>query len=328
MNNRGRLLVAFAAGVPALALPFFVLAQPRDKIYRIGILRSDTPEAAKPQMDAFMQGLRQLGYVEAKNVMFEYRYAEGVLDRLPAMAASLVQQKVDLIFVNNTPPALAAKQATTTIPIVFGAVASPIERGLVASLARPGGNITGTTNITADLSAKRLQILKEVFPKTSRIAVVNSNQGTTLQFTEVQRAAHISGLDVITIELLRREDFEQQYALMRQGRADALYPLDNPINGQLRHLLVEFAAKYRLPVIYGSAHYPEAGGLMSYGADVIALFRRAATYVDRILRGAKPADLPVEQPAKFELVVNMKLAKNLGFKFPNSVLARADKVIE
>ncbi len=279
-------------------------------------------------MDALIQGLRQLGYVEAKNVTFEYRYAESVFDRLPAMAAELVQQKVDLIFVNNTPPALAAKHATATIPIVFGAVASPVERGLVASLARPGGNITGTTNITGDLSAKRLQIVKEVFPKTSRIAVVNSNQGTTLQFREVQRAAHTSGLHVTTIELSRRQDFEQQYALMRDRRADALYPLDNPINGQLRHLLVEFAAKYRLPAIYGSAQYPEAGGLMSYGADITANFRRAATYVDRILKGAKPADLPVEQPSKFELVVNIELAKNLGFRFPTSVLARADRVIE
>jgi putative ABC transport system substrate-binding protein len=326
MNNRRGLLVALGAGV--LASPIILLAQQRDKVYRIGVLRSDTPAAAKPQMDAFMQGLRELGYVENKNVVFERRYAEGMFDRLPAMAAELVQQKVDLIFVNNTPPALAAKQATATIPIVFAAVGSPIENGVVASLARPGGNITGTTNIATILTGKRLQILREVFPKTSRIAVLNSKTVSPFQFEEVQRAAKVIGLDVLPIELRRREEFEQQIALMRKGRADALYPLDNPINGQLRSLLAEFASQYRLPVIFGSIQYVDAGGLMSYGADLNGNFYRAATYVDKILKGTKPADLPVEQPTKFELAINMKTAKALGITIPQSILVRADRVIE
>jgi putative ABC transport system substrate-binding protein len=317
MNNRRKLLVALGAG--ALASPLGTLAQQRAKVYRIGILFSTTPVAAKPQVDAFMQGLQELGYIEHKNVTFEHRYAEGLFERLPVMANELVQQKVDLILVNNTPPAQAAKQATATIPIVFAGVASPIERGLVASLARPGGNITGTTNVAAELTGKRLQILKDVFPKTARIAVVNSDQGTTPQFAEVQRAAKVISMDVLPIELRRRDEFEQQFARFRKGHADALYPLHNPINGQLRNLLVEFAAKYQLPAIYGDDLYTEVGGLMSYGVDAKANFRRAATYVDKILKGAKPADLPVEQPMRFELVVNMKTANAFGITIPPTV---------
>ncbi len=325
-SARRKLLVAGAA-LSTFASPFAALAQQREKVYRIGILFSITPATAKPQVDAFMLGLQELGYIENKNVVFERRYAEGVFERLPTLAAEFVQLKVDLIFVNNTPPALAAKQATATIPIVFAAVASPVETGLVASFARPGGNITGTTNIAAELSGKRLQLLKDVFPKTSRIAVANSNQGSTRQFADVRKASAEFSMDLLPIELLGRDEFEKQIALMREWRADALYPLDNPINSQLRNLLVEFAAKYRLPAIYGNSFYTEAGGLMSYGVDPKANYRRAATYVDKIFKGAKPAELPVERPTKLELVVNMQTARELGVKFPNAVLARADRVI-
>jgi len=326
MNNRRKLLIALGG---ALVSPRAVPAQQRDKVYRIGILFSNTPASAKPQIDAFLQGLQELGYVEKKNVVFEYRYAEGHFDRLPAMAAELVEHKVDLIFVNNTPPALAAKQATASLPIVFGAVASPVENGVVASLARPGGNITGATNIASELSGMRLQLLKEAFPKISCIAVVNSKGAVSAkQLAEVEDSAKVLGLNVIQIELLRREDFQAQISLMRQGRADALYPLDNATNGQLRQLLTEFALQYRLPVIYGSRQYVDAGGLMSYGMDTILNFRRAATYVDKILKGTKPADLPVERPTKLELLINMKTAKALGITIPNSILARADQVIE
>ena len=327
MNNRRKLIFSLGAG--ALATTFNSFAQPRDKVYRIGILFSNAAASAKWQVDVFIQALQEFGYVENKNILFEHRYAEGNFERLPAMAAELVQLKVDVIFVNNTPPALAAKQATSSIPIVFAGVASPVENGVVASLARPGHNITGTSNITTELTGKRLQILKEAFPKTVRIAVINSIQPVSdLQFSAVQSEAKKLGMDILRIELRRREDFEQQYEQVRKGRADALYPLDNAINNQLRNLLVDFASQYQLPVIYGSKQYVDAGGLMSYGADLLANYRRGAAFVDKILNGAKPADLPVERPTKFELVINMKTAKALGMKISNSILVQATNVIE
>jgi len=327
MNNRRKLIFSLGAG--ALATTFDSFAQPRDKVYRIGILFSNAAASAKWQVDVFIQALQEFGYVENKNILFEHRYAEGNFERLPAMAAELVQLKVDVIFVNNTPPALAAKQATSSIPIVFAGVASPVENGVIASLARPGHNITGTSNITTELTGKRLQILKETFPKTVRIAVINSIQPVSdLQFSAVQSEAKKLGMDILRIELRRREDFEQQYEQVRKGRADALYPLDNAINNQLRNLLVDFASQYQLPVIYGSKQYVDAGGLMSYGADLLANYRRGAAFVDKILNGAKPADLPVERPTKFELVINMKTAKALGMKISNSILVQATNVIE
>ena len=327
MNNRRKLIFSLGAG--ALATTFDSFAQPRDKVYRIGILFSNAAASAKWQVDVFIQALQEFGYVENKNILFEHRYAEGNFERLPPMAAELVQLKVDVIFVNNTPPALAAKQATSSIPIVFAGVASPVENGVVASLARPGHNITGTSNITTELTGKRLQILKEAFPKTVRIAVINSIQPVSdLQFSAVQSEAKKLGMDILRIELRRREDFEQQYEQVRKGRADALYPLDNAINNQLRNLLVDFASQYQLPVIYGSKQYVDAGGLMSYGADLLANYRRGAAFVDKILNGAKPADLPVERPTKFELVINMKTAKALGMKISNSILVQATNVIE
>jgi putative ABC transport system substrate-binding protein len=329
INDYRRRWLLGSALLPALASPFAALAQQRDRVFRIGILFSSTPASAKPQVDPFLQGLQELGYVEGKNVVFEYRYAEGIFERLPTLAAELVQLKPDVIFVNNTPPALAAKQATTTIPIVFAAVASPVEYKVIASFARPGGNLTGGTNIATELTGKRLQILTDVFPRISRIAVVNYIPGVSaVQFAEVQREAKILGLDILRIEVRRREDFEQQITLIRNAGADAMYPLENAINGQLRNLITEFAAQSRLPAIYGSRQFVIAGGLMSYGTDLDATFRRAATYVDRILKGAKPADLPVERPTRFELLLNMKTARELGIKFPASILARADKVYD
>jgi len=301
-------------------------AQQPQKVYRIGILRSDTAASANQQIEIFTQSLRELGYIERKNVLFERRFAEGILERLPALAADLVQQNLDVILVNNTPPAVAAKKATDTIPIVFTVVADPIGNGLAASLPRPGSNVTGTTNISIELTGKRLQLLKEAFPKTSRLAIFNSSQ-SALQLAEVQRAAKAVGIETLPLELLRRDDFEAQFTLLRNSRANSMYPLDNPINFNLRDLLVEFAVRYRLPVIFGSRPYAESGGLMSYGADLIANYRRAATFVDKILKGARPAELPIEQPKKFEFVINLNTAKQIGFTIPLTVLAQADKVI-
>ena len=325
MKKAGVLSILFL--VVLLAVVAIAEAQKQQKVYRVGILRSDTAASANQQIEVFTEALRELGYVEQKNVLFERRFAEGILERLPSLAAELIQQEVDLILVNNTPPALAAKQATKTIPIVFTVVADPIGNGLAASLARPGANKTGTTNIGVELTGKRLQLLKEAFPKTSRIGIFNASQ-SPVQLAEVQRAAKPLGMDVLPVELLRRDDFEPQFALLRNWRANSMYPLDNPINFNLRDLLVEFAATYRLPVIFGSKPYAEAGGLMSYGADLTANYRRAATFVDKILKGARPADLPIERPMKFELVINLKTAKQIGLTIPPNVLVRADKVIK
>jgi putative ABC transport system substrate-binding protein len=313
-----------------LALCSSAEAQQAKKIPRIGFLSPDAPDAAafRPRIDAFRQGFRDLGYVEGKNIIIEYRWAEGRAERLPDLAAELVSLKPDLIFTSSPQGAVAAKKATTTIPIVFVGVGDPVGLGLVASLAQPGGNVTGLTNFVVDLSGKRLEVLKESVPKISPVAVLwNSlNPGNALALKETEIAAQRFAIKLLVLEVRSPNDFDGAFQAATSGRAQALFPLPDPlITTQLRRIL-DFAAKNRLPGMYAGG-FAEAGGLMSYSPDNRAMFRRGATYVDKILKGAKPADLPVEQPMKIEFVINLKTAKQIGLTIPPNVLARANKVI-
>ena len=320
--------VVIALGAGSLA-PLVSFAQPQQKVYRVGTLSTSSAASSGHLFDAFAQGLRDLGYVEGKNIVIERRFAEGNIDRLPALAAELVQLKVDVILAGNTPSVQAARQVAGTLPIVFASPADPVGSGFVATLARPGGNITGASVLSPELSAKRLEILKEAFPKISRIAVFGTDEpSVALQFPQIKRAAKVLRVEVLSVELQRREDFEQTAALLRKWRADSMYVIETPLNFYHRKLTAELASRLRLPAVVPGLEYVEAGGLMSYGVSYVAQNRRAATFVDKILKGAKPADLPVEQPTTFELAINMKTAKALGVKFPNSILVRATKVIE
>ncbi len=319
-----RLIVILALGI--LLAPLAADAQQAAKVWRIGILAN----VPGPHWDAFRQGLRQLGYVEGQNIALENRWGEGRFDRLPALVGELVRLRVDLIVTAGTPAARAAKEATTTIPIVAVTVGDPVGTGLVASLARPGGNLTGLSDITVDLSAKRLEFLKEVVPTAFRIAVLWNPAHPTnpLQLRETQVAAHALGMTLQSLEVRGSDELERTFAAMRREHAGALVVLADPVMLLHRGRLADLAAKNRLPTMYPFREYVDAGGLMSYGPSFSDLFRRAATLVDKILKGAKPADLPVEQPTKFELVINLKTAKALGLTIPQSVLIRADEVIQ
>ena len=324
MITRRRAVIALGAG--AFTAPLAAFAQ-QQKVYHIGILTPGSP--LNTSRSVFMDALRELGYVEGKHVVFEHRFAEGKLERLPALAAELVQKPLDVIYSSGTPSTLAAMKATSVIPIVFSTVGDPVGSGIVSSLARPSGNVTGTSVLAAELTAKRLQLFKEAFPKISRLAVlVASEPQVAAQFAEVQRAAMILGIGIVSIEVRRREDFNQVIAQLRKWRADSIYVTANNQNYLNRKLLADFAMEMRLPSTVPVREFTEAGGLMSYGPSYEASYRRAAIYIDKILKGAKPADLPVEQPTTFEFVINMKTAKSLGLKFPNVVMLRADKVIE
>ena len=330
VNTRRKTLAAL--GVAALANTFNVLAQvpakATEKLWRVGILANLNP--ADPLISAFTQGLQDLGYVEGRNLVIVRRVVErgGNLD---ALAAELMQERPDLVFAPNTLTARAAKKVAGTIPIVFSVVGDPIGVGFAASLARPGGSMTGTTNIPHDLSAKRLQLLKEAVPKITRVALLNPKDTGAVsqkQVDEVERAAKILGIELFSTSIGRREDFEPVAAHLRKWRADALYVTSSPSNTNNRQLLAAFAATVRLPAMYADRGYAEAGGLISYGPSQAGLYRRAAYYVDRIFKGAKPADLPVEQPTRFELFINGKTAKALGLKIPYPLLITAEKVIE
>jgi putative ABC transport system substrate-binding protein len=301
-------------------------AQQAKKVFRIGYLSSAVNAV---RIEAFKQGLRELGYVEGKNIVIEWRSAEENLDRLPALADELVRLKVDVIFAETTPAVQATKKATTTVPIVTVS-GDPVRFGFVASLARPGGNITGLANLTPELVGKRLSLLKEVVPRVSRVAVLFNpdSPGAALRMRETEAAAPSLGIKLQPVEARGPNDLEHAFSAMKKERAGALIPLTSPLMGEQRKQIVELAAKNRLPAMYDSREFSEAGGLMSYGAMLADLDRRAATYVDKILKGAKPADLPVEQPKKFELIVNLKTAKQIGLPIPPNVLARADKVIK
>ena len=302
-------------------------AQQAGKVPRIGILApgsSALPTSA--YHDSFRQGLRELGYIEGRNIFIEIRYAEGKQNRLSDIATELVKLKVDVIVTATRPGVLAAKNATSAIPIVFAAMGDPVRAGLVSSLARPGGNITGLSIIETQLFGKRLELLKETSPKITRIAQFRdaTSPGTE---SEMQATASVLGLQLQSLELGSAKDFDAAFEAILKERAQALTATANPVISINQQRIVAFAAKNRLPAIYPYSESIDAGGLMFYGVSFSDLFRRAATYVDKILKGAKPADLPVEQPTKFEFVINLKTAKQIGLTIPPNVLARADKVI-
>jgi putative ABC transport system substrate-binding protein len=330
VTTRREFIGTVAGGL--LAAPFAAEAQQAAKVARIGYLAGNL--AAFPHLpEAFRQGLRDLGYVEGRNVVIEYRDAEGKYDRLPALAAELVALKVDVILAGGTPQALAAKQATGTIPIVFAGVSDPVTSGLVASLARPGGNVTGLATLVPELVGKCLEQLKQAVPGVSRVAVL-WHPGVTGERTakdvlkRAEVAARALGVRPLFVEARGPEDFDRAFSDMTRARAGALTALPSVMFILERRRLVDLAAKNRLPAVYPWRDFVDAGGLMSYGPNIADLFRRAATYVDKILKGAKPADLPVEQPTKFELVINLKTAKALGLTIPQSLLQRADEVIQ
>ena len=324
---------AFVGGsVALLAAPLAARAQQTGKVWRIGYLRLGfrPMSGSLPTVDAFIQGLRDLGYVDGQNLALEIRYAEGRTERFPALAAELVRLKVDALVVESTPAALAAKQASTTIPTVMLAVSDPVGVKLVDSLAHPGGNVTGLSILAPELSAKRLDLLKQTLPKVSRVAVLwnSANQGMRLRFRETQAAAPALGVSLQPVTVQSPDDFDTVFAAMVTDRPESLLVLADTVTSANSSRIIEFAAKNRLPAIYEAKNFVDAGGLMSYGVDFTDHYRRAATYVDKILKGAKPADLPVEQPIKFEFVINLKTAKALRLTLPPSLLLRADQVIE
>ena len=315
----------FALGVSAQA-------QQPAKVPRIGYLTNESLSALSARTEAFRQGLRELGYVEGKNIVIEWRDAEGKLDRLNELAVELVRLRVDVIVTAGGLATRSAKEATMTIPIVMTQERDPVSSGFIASLARPGGNITGLSRLAPELSGKQLELLKEIIPRLFRVAVLVSLTQSSLTRTqtlkEIEVAAGALGVKLQYLDVQSLKDIEAAFRAARKSRADAvLWLVSGPIGGTHRPRIGELAVQSRLPAIYEQAEYVEAGGLMSYGVSFTDLDRRAATYVDKILKGAKPADLPVEQPKKFEFIINLKAAKQIGLTIPPNVLARADKVI-
>ncbi len=311
-----------------LSIAPFALAQQAKKVLRIGFLFYGS-SGPSPELEAFRQGLRELGYIEGQNIAIEYRFASGRVEQLPELAAELVRLKLDVIVTPATPASLAAKQATSTIPIVFAAVADAVGAGLIANIARPGGNVTGLTSISAELGGKRLELLREVAPKASRVAVLYNpaDRANVLVLKELQESAPALGLTLQPLEVRGAGEFEGAFAAMTRQRAHALFGAAGILTFEHRKAVVDLAAKSRIPAMWGHRQFVEAGGLMSYAVNFYDQIRRTATYVDKILKGRKPADLPVEQPMKFELVINLKTAKQVGVTIPPNVLARADEVI-
>lgn len=306
-------------------------AQPRKKVPRIGyVSQSGNPHTPGPQIEGFRQGLRDLGYLEGDTILVEYRYIEGRLERIPSLVAELVELKVDVLVVSPLTAVRAAKHATRTIPIIIVATFDPVATGIVSSLAQPGGNITGLTRLTRDLSGKRLELLQEAAPRISRIGILGDAEapGPAIAFKQYEAAARVLKLQIQALDVRGPSpDWEGVFQLAVDRRADALIPVSGILLNRNSKRVAELSIKNRLPSMHEAAHFVNDGGLMSYSASDVEQFRRAATYVDRILKGAKPADLPVEQPTKFELVINLKTAKLIGLTIPPYVLARADKVI-
>ena len=320
-----RKIVIWLLTAALLSTAPFVEAQQAKKVPRIGYLFT----GLLPPKE-FLQALHELGYIEGKNIAVEFRAAEGREERLPALAAVLVSLNVDVIVAPGTAPAQAARQATKTIPIVYTGGADPVAIGLVASLARPGGNVTGISNLSRELTGKRLELLKETFPKASVVAVLTRgvNPVTTELLKDMEVAAKSLRLQLQILEVRGPNDFDKAFSAINKERPGALIELPSPLFHSNRKRIVEFAAKSRLPSIFHSRDFVDAGGLMCYGENNADLLRRVAYYVDRILKGTKPADLPVEQPTKFEMIINLKTAKQIGVTIPPNVLARADKVIK
>jgi putative ABC transport system substrate-binding protein len=312
-----------------LALPFPAQAQQPTKIPRIGYLTAGFLSAQSARIEAFRQGLRELGYAEGKNIFIEYRQAEGKFDRLPALAAELVRHKVDIIISGGPTVTRAAKESTTTIPIVMVQDSDPVGSGFVASLARPGGNITGLSTLAPELSGKRLELLKETVPKLSRVAVLgdSTEPANAQSLKEIELATKAFRVKLQYVDVLSSKDIEPAFRAASKGRADGVLLLASAVYTPHRKEVADLAVKSRLPAIYISSEYVEDGGLMAYGVSFIDLYRRAATYVDKILKGRTPQDLPVEQPMRFEFVINLIAAKKIGLTIPPNVLVRADRVI-
>jgi putative ABC transport system substrate-binding protein len=332
MMNRRRFLLTSLAG-PVLAAPLAVEAQRPGKVYRIGYLTVPSRETAQGVANAFQLGLRDLGWIEGRNVVVDYRFADSNVDRLPDLAAELVRLRADVIVAGANAAVIAAKNATPTIPIVMFLAIDPVAAGLVASLAQPGRNVTGLT-VTAgrEIYGKQLQLLKDAFPRISRVAIL-VNQATpsyarALALQEIDIATQALGLQRTTIEIRDPAEFDNAFEAMTTAHLDAIFVPADSMFYQHRVRLAGLAAKTRLPAMWGLREYAEAGGLLAYATDLNDLARRAATFVDKILKGAKPADLPVEQPTKFEMIINVKTAKALGLTIPPSLLARADQVIQ
>ena len=325
MNTRRKLIVVIGSG--ALALPFAALAQQATRMARVGVLLFSTPESDR-NLPAFREGLRQLGYVEGRNIVLEYRFAESKAERLPALAAELVKLQPNVIFVLGGDVAPFARAATATIPVVMAVSVDPVQTHLVASLARPGGNMTGVTFVSSDLAAKRLQYLKEIAPGISRIGVLWNPNHIDPEYRETQIAGRKLGLQVQSLEVRAPADFDGAFTAASAGRVEAIVVVSARLMEVARQRIADLAGKHRILLVSGWGPWAEGGALLSYGPDLNAVVGRTAGYVDKILKGAKPADLPVEQPTKFELVINSKTAKSLGLTIPQSLLISADKVIE
>jgi putative ABC transport system substrate-binding protein len=325
--NRRELVALLCSA--AVAWPVAARAQQAAKLPIVGFFGPNTHSAASEWVAALVQRLRELGWIDARNVAIEYRWAEGRAERFAEIAAEFVRLKVAVIVTSGTPAVVASKQATSVIPIVFATAGDPVSTGLVASLARPGGNVTGMATLANELAGKRLELLREVVPGLRRLAIMGNvgNPFTVLELGEVQAAARTLGLEVDTLEIRRAQDIAPAFEALK-SRVDALYVCTDGLANTNRIRINTSALGERLPTMHGSRDYVEAGGLMSYGPNFPDLFRRAADYVDKILRGAKPGDIPVEQPTKFDLVVNLTTAKALGLTLPPTLLARADEVIE
>jgi putative tryptophan/tyrosine transport system substrate-binding protein len=326
MRRRDFIRVIAGLGV---AWPLAIRAQtPAGKIYRLGILQPAKPP--EPLVDALIERLKELGYREGRNIVYEYRWAEGKLDRFPELAKQLVDLKVDVITVFTTPGAIAAKNATKTIPIVFGGVGDPVGAGVVPSLSHPGGNITGISILATELSAKRLEILKEIVPNAAPVAMFwnDTNPGMVLRAREAENAADKLKLNLQSIGVHDLISFDVAFGKINDNQFNALLTLVDPFTREHRQRIVDFAARRRLPAIYESREFVDAGGLVSYGPSLPAVQRRVADYLNMIFKGSKPSDLPVEQPTKFELVINLKTARELGLTIPPTVLERADELID
>jgi putative ABC transport system substrate-binding protein len=330
MTRRSFIALLGGAAAASILPPPAAQAQRAGKVWRLGVLEVISPAMNAANYDALRKGLRDLGYVEGRNLTIEYRSADGRTERFPELAAELVSLKVDAIVTRGTLAVLAAKNATATIPIVMAAIGEPLLTGVVASLARPGGNVTGLSAFTLDLLAKRVEILREAVPGLTRIAFLHNmaNPIARPQWEVLAPAAPALGIELRLLDVRNREDLERAFATAVAERVDALVIGNDTVTQTNRRQVVELAARHRLPAMYLAREFVDAGGLMTYGASYSDLYRRAATFVDKILKGAKPADLPVEQPTRFELVVNLKTAKALGVVISEAFLLRADEVIE
>jgi putative tryptophan/tyrosine transport system substrate-binding protein len=322
---RGTTRRTFLSFALVLAAPLAAPAQTGAKVHRIGVLGNNE----NPPWDAFREGMRELGYIEGQNLEIIYRWSDAFTERLPSLAIDLVKQRVDVIVASGSQAIRAAMEATSTAPIVMATVSYPDRIGLVASLARPGGNVTGLSNVAPELFAKTIELLKELAPRASRLAVVlnPSNPLEALFLSELKSVAQAAGVAILPVEVRTPDDFRAGLSALLDRRPDALLAVGNPVNFRSRQLIADFALERRLPSVYQERMFVQAGGLLSYAPNYADMFRRAATYVDRILKGSKPADLPVEQPIQYELVINRRTADALGLTIPPSLLLRADHIL-